>query len=56
MEYGGVRTAHKAQGSEWEHTVYVDEMNWRSTPHKDRPKHLYTGITRASKSLVLATQ
>lgn len=47
--WGYCATVHKSQGSEWERVILVDEYN-RSD---DRDKWLYTGITRASKSIIV---
>ena len=48
FDYGYALTVHKAQGSQWDHVVLVDE--WRG---KDRQKWLYTAITRAAESIVV---
>jgi exodeoxyribonuclease-5 len=47
--YGYVVTCHKAQGSEWDTVVVIDQANSRLwTPSKWR----YTAITRAAKRLI----
>lgn len=48
FDYGYALTVHKAQGSQWDKVVLVDE--WRG---KDRQKWLYTAITRAAESIVV---
>jgi exodeoxyribonuclease-5 len=41
---------HKAQGSQWDNIVLFDE-SWAFREFRDR--WLYTGITRAAKTLTL---
>lgn len=48
FDFGHCITTHKAQGSEWENVIYIDE--W---PGSDRKKHQYTGVTRASKKITV---
>ncbi|WP_349631734.1 ATP-dependent DNA helicase [Bradyrhizobium liaoningense] len=48
--FGNVLTVHKAQGSEWKSVVLFDESD--KLP-KHRSEWLYTGITRASESVVI---
>lgn len=50
MEYGYCISVHKSQGSEWDNIVLIDESNAFA---KDRSKWLYTGITRAKKTLTI---
>lgn len=48
FDFGYVITCHKAQGSEWENVIILDEYPlWR----EDRNKWLYTAITRASQKV-----
>jgi len=47
-EWGWAITVNKAQGSEWEKVLIIDEYRG-----SDRPRWLYTAITRASKQLVM---
>jgi exodeoxyribonuclease-5 len=49
--FGNVLTVHHAQGSEWDRVVLFDESK---AFRKDQSKWLYTGITRAAKSLIIA--
>lgn len=58
VSYGYAVTAYKAQGSEYD-TVYVfedDIMGVRPITLKEKFQCLYTGITRASKKLVLFSE
>lgn len=48
--YGYTLTVHKAQGSQWDNIVLFDE-SWAFREFRDR--WLYTGITRAAKTLTL---
>lgn len=50
VQFDGVITAHKAQGSEWEKVVYFADM-WQK--HDDWRRHAYTGTTRARSELVV---
>lgn len=53
MDYGYTITAHKSQGSEWDHVVIIDE----SGVFRDhRWKWLYTAITRASQRVDLVVR
>jgi len=48
--YGYAITAHKAQGSQWDNVIVIDE----STVFRDmKDKWLYTAITRASKVVTI---
>lgn len=50
MDFGYAITAHKAQGSQWENLVVIDE----SKVFRDmKDKWLYTAITRAAKSVTI---
>jgi exodeoxyribonuclease V len=49
--FGYALTVHKAQGSEWDHVLLIDEGH---AFREDRNKWTYTGITRASESIVIA--
>lgn len=46
-QYGYCRTVHKAQGSEWDVVVVVDDWN-----RANRKSWLYTALTRARKKVV----
>ena len=48
--FGSALTVHKSQGSQWDDVVLFDESG-KFREHARR--HLYTGITRASKRLTL---
>jgi exodeoxyribonuclease V len=48
--FGYAITCHKAQGSEWDSVVVIDESRW-FREHRDR--WLYTAITRASERVVV---
>lgn len=48
FDYGYALTVHKAQGSQWDSVVLFDDWN-----QQDRRQWLYTGITRAARSLVV---
>jgi exodeoxyribonuclease-5 len=48
FDYGYALTVHKAQGSQWDDVVLVDE--WRRDKRKE---WLYTGITRAAESITV---
>ena len=50
FNFGYAITCHKAQGSQWDYVVVIDEHN---TFGKDGDKWLYTVITRAAKKLVI---
>lgn len=49
--FGQVLTVHKAQGSQWDNVVLIDES---STFRENEHRHLYTGETRAAESLTVA--
>ena len=48
--YGFAITAHSAQGSQYDDVLVFDESKQFG---KDAPKHLYTSITRAAKTLTV---
>lgn len=48
MDWAYAITVHKSQGSAWDDVVLIDES---SVFRDDCDKHLYTGITRAAKTL-----
>ncbi|MGZ5999644.1 MAG: ATP-binding domain-containing protein, partial [Rhizomicrobium sp.] len=50
FDYGYVLTVHKAQGSQWDDVVLFDESF--AFP-ESRARWLYTGITRAAKTLTV---
>ncbi|MBX3551496.1 MAG: AAA family ATPase [Pseudolabrys sp.] len=50
FDYGYVLTVHKAQGSQWDDVVLFDE-SFAFSDSRDR--WLYTGVTRAAKTLTL---
>ena len=50
FDYGYALTVHKAQGSQWDHVVLFDE-SWAFRENRER--WLYTGVTRAAKSLTV---
>lgn len=51
FDYGYALTCHKAQGSQWPHVLVVDES---SVFREDAKRWLYTAITRASETLIVA--
>lgn len=50
--FGYCLTVHKSQGSQWDKVLLVDESE---TFRQDRYRWLYTGITRAAKSVTVVT-
>jgi exodeoxyribonuclease-5 len=48
FDFGYAMTVHKAQGSQWDRVVLVNE--WAAS---NRQQWLYTGITRAAKSITI---
>jgi exodeoxyribonuclease-5 len=48
FDYGYALTVHKAQGSQWNNVILIDEWTFN-----DREKWLYTGITRAVESVTI---
>lgn len=51
IDYGYVITGHKAQGSEWDKVLVIEE-NFPFSP-EEHARWLYTAVTRASEKLVL---
>lgn len=51
FDYGYALTCHKAQGSQWAHVLVIDESG---VFRDDAKRWLYTAITRASETLVVA--
>ena len=49
--YGYALTVHKAQGSQWDNVLLIDES---ATFGQDRARHLYTGLTRAAQRITVA--
>jgi ATP-dependent exoDNAse (exonuclease V) alpha subunit len=48
FDFGYCLTVHKSQGSEWDKVLLIDEN------HKvERRRWLYTGLTRAAKSIIV---
>lgn len=56
FDFGYALTVHKAQGSQWDSVLLINEANaFRRPESPDTPwRWLYTGITRAAKRLVVA--
>jgi exodeoxyribonuclease-5 len=48
FDYGYAITVHRAQGSQWDNVVLIDEWHF-----EDREKWLYTGITRAADRITI---
>lgn len=55
FDFGYAITVHKAQGSQWEHVLLWDDKMFMGWNRKDRPKWMYTGITRAMESITIAS-
>lgn len=49
FDFGYAMTVHKAQGSEWDNVVLIDEYFRRL----ERESWLYTGLTRAAKQILV---
>lgn len=49
-DYGYAITAHKAQGSQWDHVIVIDESGKFG---QDRKRWLYTAVTRAEEKLTV---
>ena len=49
--YGYALTVHKAQGSQWDDVLLIDES---AAFRQDRARHLYTGLTRAAQRITVA--
>jgi exodeoxyribonuclease-5 len=52
FDFGYAISVHKSQGSEFDRVILIDERNSYQTDD-DYARWLYTGITRASKKLVI---
>lgn len=52
MDYGYALSVHKAQGSEFENVIMINERSYYQSD-SDYQHWLYTGITRASKRLLI---
>jgi len=50
FDFGYAITAHKAQGSQWDNLVVIDES---AVFRDDKDKWLYTAITRAAKTITV---
>lgn len=53
FDYGYLLTVHKAQGSQWDHVLVLDQSRTFNRDGNGR-RWLYTAITRAAKSVVIA--
>jgi exodeoxyribonuclease-5 len=53
FDFGYVLTVHKAQGSEWPNVALMNQSRWFTY---DRYRWLYTGITRAEKTLTIFSE
>jgi exodeoxyribonuclease-5 len=51
--FGYALTVHKAQGSQWDDVLLFDQSY---VFREDKWRHLYTGVTRAAKKLVVVMQ
>lgn len=52
FDYGYALTVHKAQGSQWDRVLLIDESRCF---RRDACRWLYTGITRAAESITVLT-
>lgn len=50
FSFGWSQSVHKAQGSQYSNVLLFDESKAFG---KDAPRHLYTGVTRASEKLTV---
>jgi exodeoxyribonuclease-5 len=48
FDFGYALTVHKAQGSQWDTVILMDEWS-----REFRKEWLYTGVTRAAKSITV---
>lgn len=55
FDFGYAITVHKSQGSQWENVLLWDDAMFKGWNVKDRPKWLYTGITRAIETITIAS-
>jgi exodeoxyribonuclease-5 len=53
FDFGYALTVHKAQGSQWDNVVLIDESRFFRQHHR---RWLYTGITRAAKQITMWTR
>lgn len=51
FDFGNALTVHKSQGSQWGYVYLFDESE---AFRDDARKHLYTGLTRAAKAVIIA--
>jgi exodeoxyribonuclease-5 len=51
--YGYILTVHKSQGSQWDNVLLIDESGSFGA---DSRKHLYTGITRAARTITVKNE
>lgn len=49
FDFGYAMTVHKAQGSEWNNVILIDEYHRR----QERQEWLYTAITRAAQKIII---
>ena len=54
LDYRYALSVHKAQGSEWERVLLIDERN-RYMSDDDYTRWLYTGVTRAKERLLIVS-
>lgn len=54
LDYGYALSVHKAQGSEWERVLLIDERN-RYMSDDDYTRWLYTGVTRTKERLLIVS-
>lgn len=54
LDFASVITVHKSQGSQWDRVLLYDDGFLTWAPIEERRRWLYTGFTRASKSLTWA--
>lgn len=55
FDFGYAITVHKAQGSQWDKVLLWDDGMFKGWQRQDRPKWLYTGITRAVESITIVS-
>lgn len=53
LDFGYAITVHKSQGSQWDHVLLHDESR---VFRDDRHRWLYTGVTRAAKSITIVAR
>lgn len=54
FDFGYCLTVHKSQGSQWDDVVLIDDGFGRT--EMDRRRWLYTGVTRAARTLTVITR